>query len=1667
MQTTPRRSLPTLVLSFLILVSSLLAMPVGAEPYGDDPPPRCDCGACQTESGTSDCSSSEGCLCGGSSMSRSEGNLSQGVPGPALRGGSGSVPRFALQYDSYNADTSRARFGTVLGIGWTHTFNVFLYSVRGHLFRVDADGRITKFALGPGGSFSASPGHFETLVQQPGGFVLSRKDGTVYRFGPLAASSFMPGTPVALLQSITDRNGNVTGFSYSGSLLTQLTDPYNRTLLFTYNAQGKVQSITDPLGRVTTFIYDSSGAQLQQVVDPLGHATRFTYNTLFQLTRKTDRDGRVTTYRYANGRPVGITDGTGGAHFTLSNPGNWAVDATVLAQQMLRRYIPATTTKTDGRGQLWKYDYDANGHILKATAPDGTFSSTSYDPATLMPATRTDANGNTTSYQYDSRGNLTRVTNPLGHVTTYTYEPVFNQMTSRTDANNRITSYEYDSRGNRIKETDAAGATRTWSYDSRGNVTSETNKNGHTTHYLYDSNGNRNQITDALGNLTTMSYDAVGNLLTRTDANGHTTSYAYDALDRLVTTTDPAGKTSLAAYDHEGHRTQVTDRNGNPTQYQYDQRGRLIKTTDALGHTVTQTWDRNDNLVSRTDQNGRTTIYAYDVQNRRIRSTDALLPVHNVTTMTYDPVGNKLTDKDARGHVSSYQYDALNRLVRRTDAEANVTQIAYDGDVVCLAIGCPTKGSSKVTKQTDAEGKVTYFKYDALDRLTTQIRKQTDSVDVIDADDAVTRSTYDAQGNRLTLVDPNGNSTSYSYDVLDRQVRMAVRVDPLTEDITLTSYDPVGNIRTMTAPNLNVTTYTYDVLDRRIRVDDSVGLVGTAIYDNVGNRLSQLDGNGNGSVNAYDALNRIIKVTDALGHPTHYAYDPVGNLVQVTDRAGIVTGFGYDEINRRTGMTEAIGTPVQRSTGYRYDAVGNLSRVIDANGRATDYAYDKVNRMVRETYADSRIRRFAYDRVGNLKTRTDQKGQVTNYLYSDLHYPTRRDYPVSADDIMSYDLGGRVLSAERGGWLVSFAYDGANRITQTVQNGKTIAYSHDIPGRTRRITYPGGRIVTETGDLRGRLERIDDALAPQPIARYSHDPGDRVISRIYRNQTAARYDYNANNWILSLNHVNAGLLRIAGFGHAYENEGHKHFENKLPDPASSQTRSEAYKYDSLYRLIDYQVGTLIGSSVPVPLTQTQYALDAVGNWNVKTRDAVAESRTHSVTNEITQIGAVPVMSDLNGNTNEDALYRYDHDEENRLVRVSRKSDQRVIGRYEYDALGRRIKQLSDAATPSSLLEVRYFYDEARLLEEQDAAGATRGTWVYGRQLDEVLTMERAGQTHYYHQNSLGSVAAVTDAAAAVIERYAYDAYGLPAVYDGNGNAIAANPWGTPHSTIGNPWLFTGRQFDEESGLYHYRARTHDPLKGRFLQRDPLYDEINLYQYVGSSPPNYTDRYGLFMYVQNAGFTDLSAPCVPPRRLCADYAWSWRFELFTYTPIGPLVSGRVVLPIVGTELQWNLWIQHVDADWSCRSCDRRFARDGDSFAFWEWFSTRGTGPVPAGAPPPVVRLPFGFPPLHRTYFGNDTHANAYSSFNDCQCTCRERRDITSYLGFTLGAVHDDWGMLAWGARNVPPGMNEIAPGVPRPLRGIGIPIPETRHKWGLRVGCALGACFETGHYGTTP
>ena len=1409
----------------LTIVVLLVSQSAAAKNTGQDPGTCDDCPYCCLQYGMSF-----------SYVSLTEGNIAEDFDVAHVKSAFGPAMDFRLIYNSYNADNSRASLDAMVGFGWTHSYNDFLFAQGADMFRMRGDGRVTRYHFVGGGTYQTSAGYFETLVQNlDGSFDVTTKYKTKYHYQSVPNTPFLVHGPVLRLTSITDRNNNVTTLAYTAGNLTSITDTYGRSFQLTYNASHHLVSITDPAGQSTTITYNSSGCLITAITDATGHSRTYAYSALYQIIAMTDRDGRRFTFQYRNNLPYAELDGNGGRIYALTNPSNWATDPTQLALNYTRVYIPSTTSKTDGRGNVWQYTYDSNGQPLTVIAPDGATTTYTYDPTTLKVSSITDANLHTTSFQYDSEGNLIKQTDALNQATTYTYEPVYNQMTSMTDPNGRTTTYVYDGHGNDLSETDPLLGNRSWTYDSHGNILTSTDKDGNTTSFAYDSFGNLQKSTDALSEVTQYTYDIMGNRTSITDANNHETRYQYDSLYRLKIQTDALNDTKQYSYDGEGNQLSVIDEDNHTTSYGYDLRRRMIKTTDALGKSTTFTYDANNNRLSRTDRDGHTTSYAYDLQNRLIKTTDAL---GHVATDTYDGVGNRLSETDANGHTTTYVYDAVNRKIQSTDALSEVTQWGYDltglpGHPECTG---PTLGSQKVTKHTDGNGKVIYYCYDGLDRLTIEIHKQGSTAYTITANDAVTYSTYDPESNRLALTEPDGNTTSYTYDALNRQIQMVNAAG----DTTVTTYDPVGNLHSLMTPNSNTTTNVYDALNRLVSQSDSQAPVESRTYDPVGNLLSELDGNGNGTTYAYDADNRLATATDALGKSAGYTYDPEGNRLSKDDRDGNVTTYTYDAINRRTTMTNALPA----ATKYQYDNIGNLIKVTDANGRSTSYTYDAVNRRLSEIYADPTHNTvtYTYDAVGNRTSRTDQKGQTTIYTYSDLYFLLQRTYPVSPADLMTYDLSGRVLTADRGSWPETYTYDGADRITQSAQNGRIISYVYNIPARLRTITYPGGRSITEQMDFRDQIATVNDG-GPTPIVQYSYDAAERVLARSFRNGTVATYSYNSDDWILSLTH-NMGPNLIVGFNYAFDNEGNKNYEQKL----HQNTHSEGYSNDSIYRLIDYQVGTLVGSTITMVITQTAYNLDLMGNWKSKTTDMVAQNRTHSPSNEITSVNTTPIVSDYNGNTSDDGTYLYTYDEENRLTQVNSKATHILLGRYQYDALGRRVSTIDNFGT-----QTFFYYDNLRTIEEQSSSGLTQATYVYGNYVDEALTMDRGGQTLYYHQNSVWSDYALTNRSGTPIEGYSYDAYGYQTIHlpGSDGVLWTADDVILPggKSAYGNPFLFTGQRYDPESELNFYKARSYDAGLGRFLQRDPSgmwHDPLsfgNGYEYVGDAPENHDDWSG--------------------------------------------------------------------------------------------------------------------------------------------------------------------------------------------------------------------------------
>ncbi len=156
-------------------------------------------------------------------------------------------------------------------------------------------------------------------------------------------------------------------------------------------------------------------------------------------------------------------------------------------------------------------------------------------------------------------------------------------------------------------------------------------------------------------------------------------------------------------------------------------------------------------------------------------------------------------------------------------------------------------------------------------------------------------------------------------------------------------------------------------------------------------------------------------------------------------------------------------------------------------------------------------------------------------------------------------------------------------------------------------------------------------------------------------------------------------------------------------------------------------------------------------------------------------------------------------------------------------------------------------------EHPGTSGSALGSWrlyVPGLGIDDRIAMvDMTGSTatsvHYYAANRIGSVIGMVNTAGVLTDQYLYSPYGVE----------------EPLAGSGNPFRYTGRYYDGETGLYYYRKRSYSAPEGRFTGPDALLyaDQWNTYAYVGNNPINNVDPSGQECVTQADG----SGLCDPP------------------------------------------------------------------------------------------------------------------------------------------------------------------------------------------------------------
>jgi len=1166
-------------------------------------------------------------------------------------------------------------------------------------------------------------------------------------------------------------------------------------------------------------------------------------------------------------------------------------------------YNPSVYRLTSREGTVYQYDQflglqtitDRNGTVLTFT-PDGVTSNAGVGIQFVRDSFGRivqiiDPSGAAIRYQYDDAGDLVVVRDQADLPYSFSYGAVRpHYLDEYHDPLGRLVSRaDYDDQGRLVELTDANGNSVAATTDVGASTQQVRDANGNVSTYVYDARGNVSSVTGPLGSTMQNAYDENDNLTSTTDALGNTTSFAYDSRGNLTVITDPLGNQSFATFDAFGHVTSTTDALGRSTALAYDSRGNLVQTIDMLGNKRTATRDERGRITKFVDAAGIATKYEYGTFNTPTRVD---FDNGDFETLTLDALGRPLVHVDGAGGVLRNTFDAAGRPVSRQDPDGGITTYAYTGEQVTKItdpLGRATTyeydGAGRLVKIVDPEGGETRYVYDAVNNLVSV----TDPSGVAssyqyDAQNRTTASTngccgdvtyeYDLAGNVTKRIDALGRETRYEYDALNRLVKTT---DALG-GVFLQTYDLLGNLATQTDANGGITSYEYDANGRLVATTDALRNVSRTEYDGAGRIVRTLDPLGNATEYFYNARNILVGTRDALGHEFTYTLDGASRMTMVKDELGVVSTMEYDDYGRAVAARSRNGG----ETRYEYDLAGNLLSMTDPLGAKTTYEYDDLGRMIVERDALGNATFFTYDGAGRMTSLTDPLGQVTSMEYDDRGRLVRTVDPNGLATTRTYDAVGNLETVlDRAGRTLAFSYDALNRVSRedwkigaSVSN--SIVYDYDAVGNLLEASDAFSHYV-QTYDALHRLQTVDNGgtpNAPRVVLSYSYDAASNLINVHDDTGAVVTSRYDGLNRLASRDWSGGGL-DAARFDLVYDAAGRRTGLNRYSDLAATQgaggtawtygangdldqiTHRDALdaaiasydlEFDLASRLVrkedhgnvheyDYDdIGQLI-EALHDGQPDENYVFDGAGNRTSSSQHGDAYETATG--NRTTTDGVFNYAYDPLGNlatkteiaSGEVTTYTYDH--RNRLTVVERRSQGGIVlssTEFRYDLFNRRIAKITNGQALHTV------YDGQHAWADYDAAGQVDTRYLFGPRVDEIVARQRTGEgVVWYLADELGTVRDLVDSAGALLNHVEYDSFGRVMTQT---NAAA-----------GDRFLFTGREYDAELGLYYYRARYYDPSLGRFIAEDPSgFDgnDANLYRYVGNSPLNGTDPTGLIV-----------------------------------------------------------------------------------------------------------------------------------------------------------------------------------------------------------------------------
>ncbi len=554
-------------------------------------------------------------------------------------------------------------------------------------------------------------------------------------------------------------------------------DKVTQTLTYTYDEYGNALSSTLTAADTTetfssTATYIEYGNYLETITDSLGGVTEYSYDSVTKLLKFIeDVNGNQTAYKYDNRQRV--------TNVYLDADEDGVIDTTeasvlyLYAQNRLAGIKTATTE--------YSLNYDAFGNLRSIWAGGNTLATYEYAERNGKLTKLTYGNGDYEQYVYDALDRLVKV--------------VYN--------GNASSGYElfYDANGRLYKTVDyQAGLTHLYEYDSLNRLIFAWQKNASGNIILevqnaYDELGRAKGSTYVIGDTTQtygITYEDITGLVKNYTTPQNSFNYSYDAFDRLA---QKLGSRHAIAYTYVAGSQRVATYN--------------ISQADASSVTYSYTYDSLGN-ITQIKKNGTTIrAYVYDALGRLTREVNNEL--QTAVNYTYDNAGNILTKQETNpmgGVISSVSYGYSSSAWGDLLTSYNGTAISYD------AIGNPTNWRNatnmdwhqrSLTSMTIGGMNVTYT-YNADGIRTTKICGHIAHAYVLDGSTILKETIYNTGTVANTLYyyyDESGisgleyNGTKYTY-VKNLQGDVVRIIDSYGATVVEYKYDAWGNILSVT-----------------------------------------------------------------------------------------------------------------------------------------------------------------------------------------------------------------------------------------------------------------------------------------------------------------------------------------------------------------------------------------------------------------------------------------------------------------------------------------------------------------------------------------------------------------------------------------------------------------------------------------------------------------------------------------------------------------------------------------------------------------------------------------------------------------------------------------------------------------------------------------------------